>query len=57
MGQKINPLGFRLGILYKSSSTWFANKRDYQKFVLQDIKLKQYIEKRLHLAGVVSVEV
>ena len=57
MGQKINPLGFRLGILYKSSSTWFAGKRDYQKFVLQDIKLKQYIEKRLHLAGIVSVEV
>lgn len=57
MGQKINPLGFRLGILYKSSSTWFAPKRDYQKFVLQDIKLKQFIEKRLHLAGIVSVEV
>lgn len=57
MGQKINPLGFRLGILYKASSTWFAGKRDYQRFVLQDIKLKEFVKKRLALAGIVSVEI
>jgi len=57
MGQKINPLGFRLGILYKPSSTWYANKKDYHDFVLQDIKLKEFIEKKLHLAGIVKVEV
>lgn len=57
MGQKINPLGFRLGVLYKASSTWFAGVKDYQKFVLQDIKLKEFIKKRLALAGIVSVEV
>lgn len=57
MGQKINPLGFRLGILYKASSTWFAGKRDYQQFVLQDIKLKNFIMQRLALAGIVEVQV
>ncbi len=57
MGQKTNPFGFRLGILYKPSSIWFAPKRDYQKFVLQDIKLKNFISRRLALAGVVEVGV
>ena len=57
MGQKVNPLSFRLGVLYKASSTWFAAKKDYQSLVLADIKIKQFIFKRLALAGVVSVEI
>jgi len=57
MGQKVNPLSFRLGILYKASSTWFAAKKDYQTLVLSDIKIKQFIFKRLALAGIVSVEI
>ncbi|MFH2085684.1 MAG: 30S ribosomal protein S3 [bacterium] len=57
MGQKVNPLSFRLGILYKASSTWFAAKKDYQGLVLSDIKIKQFIFKRLTLAGIVSVEI
>ena len=57
MGQKVNPLSFRLGVLYKASSTWFANKKDYQKLVLADIKIKNFIFKRLALAGVVSVDI
>lgn len=55
MGQKINPFGFRLGILYKASSIWYAGKRDYQTLVLQDIKLKKFLFQRLALAGVVEV--
>lgn len=57
MGQKVNPLGFRLGILYKPSSVWFAGKKDYQSQVLQDIKLKKFVKNKLHLAGVASVEI
>jgi small subunit ribosomal protein S3 len=57
MGQKVNPISFRLGILYKASSTWFASKKDYQSLVLSDIKIKQFIFKRLALAGIVSVEI
>ncbi len=55
MGQKVNPLSFRLGILYKPSSRWFAPKREYQDLVLADIKLKKFIFNRLHLAGIVEV--
>lgn len=57
MGQKVNPFGFRLGILYKASSTWFATKADYQKFVLQDIRLKDFISKKLALAGIAGVNI
>lgn len=55
MGQKVNPTSFRLGILYKPSSRWFASKRDYQGLVLEDIKLKKFIFNRLHLAGITEV--
>lgn len=55
MGQKVNPTSFRLGILYKPSSRWFASKKEYQNFVLTDIKLKKFIYQRLHLAGIVEV--
>ena len=55
MGQKVNPTSFRLGILYKPSSRWFASKKEYQDFVLTDIKLEKFIYQRLHLAGIVEV--
>jgi small subunit ribosomal protein S3 len=57
MGQKVNPTAFRLGILYKSSSVWYANKEEYQELVLQDIKIKSFIMERLKLAGIVEVNV
>lgn len=52
MGQKVNPTVFRLGILYKPTSRWFAGGEDYQLFALQDIKIKKFIEDRLKLAGI-----
>ncbi len=57
MGQKVNPTSYRLGILYKPSSLWFARKGEYRDFVLADIKLKKFIYQRLALAGVVDVSV
>jgi small subunit ribosomal protein S3 len=55
MGQKVNPLVFRLGILYKPSSRWYADSDDYQKLVLEDIKIREFIMERLKLAGVDKV--
>jgi small subunit ribosomal protein S3 len=46
-----------MGILYKPSSRWFVKGREYSKLVLEDIKLKKFINDRLHLAGIVSVEI
>lgn len=57
MGQKVNPTGFRLGVIYTASSKWYASNKDYSGLVLQDVKIKNFIEERLKLAGIVSVQV
>lgn len=57
MGQKVNPTGFRLGVIYNSSSKWYAGNKQYSELILQDIKIKEFIEERLKLAGIVTVNV
>ena len=46
MGQKVNPYGIRLGINKTWSSRWFS-KNEYTKLLHQDLKIKQYVEKKL----------
>ena len=57
MGQKVNPKMFRLGVLYRASSRWFAGKKTYSTLALEDIKLKNFLYEKLKLAGLVDVEV
>lgn len=57
MGQKVNPFGFRLGSFYPWKARWFANKNDYKKFLLQDVKLRQFLRKKLEFAGLSKVEI
>ncbi len=56
MGQKVNPIGFRLGIYRTWDSRWFAGK-DYSDFVLEDYKIRKYVKKRLVQAGISKVEI
>ena len=46
MGQKVNPISFRLQVYKNWSSRWFAPKRDFAKFLNQDIRIRDLIEKR-----------
>ena len=55
MGQKVNPIGFRLGINRGWDSVWFAKKGDYGKFLIEDYKIRQYIRKNKSNAGVSEV--
>lgn len=57
MGQKVNPLGFRLGKLYGWASNWFAEGEAYHQFLLEDIKLRQFLFERLKLAGITEVKI
>lgn len=57
MGQKVNPIGFRLGSLYTWSSTWFASKKNFKNTLLEDIALRKYLMTRLKLAGVIGVKI
>jgi small subunit ribosomal protein S3 len=52
MGQKVNPIGLRVGVNRTWDSRWFANKRDYGSLLHEDINIRKFIEKRLQQAGV-----
>ena len=55
MGQKINPIGFRLGINRTWDSRWFADNHEYGKLLHEDLKIRNYIQKELKQAGVSKV--
>jgi small subunit ribosomal protein S3 len=55
MGQKINPIGFRLGINRSWDSIWYAKKNDYSKFLIEDYKIRQYIRKNIINSGVSEI--
>ena len=48
MGQKVHPIGFRLGVIRTWESNWYAEK-DYAQLLHEDIKLRNYLKERLHL--------
>jgi small subunit ribosomal protein S3 len=56
LGQKVNPIGFRLGINRNWDSRWFAGK-DYSRFVLEDFQIRKFLKKRLMQAGVAKIEI
>ena len=55
MGQKVNPVGFRLGINRSWDSIWYAKKNNYSKFLIEDYKIRQYIRKNIINAGVSEI--
>ena len=55
MGQKINPIGLRLGINRGWDSTWFAKKKDFGRFLIEDFKIREYIKKNVINSGVSKV--
>ena len=56
MGQKVNPIGLRLGIVKTWDSRWFAEK-NYSDYILEDYKIRRYIKKKLFHAGVSRIEI
>ena len=56
MGQKVNPIGFRLGIHRDWDSRWFAGK-EYSQFVLEDYNIRKFLKKKLFQAGVSKIEI
>ena len=57
MGQKVNPIGFRLGTTRTWSSRWFASKRDYPQNLMEDVRIRKFIAKKFDSAGVSKVEI
>ena len=57
MGQKVNPIGIRLGITRGWDSVWFAKKNDYGRLLIEDYKIRQYIKKNIVNSGVSEVKI
>ena len=55
MGQKVNPIGFRLGFSRNWSARWFANKGDYAKFLEEDCRIRDFLDRKLRFASVPRV--
>ena len=56
MGQKVNPIGLRLGIIKTWESRWYAGK-NYADYILEDYKIRKFVKNKLHHAGISKVEI
>lgn len=57
MGQKVNPTGLRIGVNKNWESRWIAPKKDVAKYIINDIKIREYLDKVLKDAGVSKIEI
>ena len=55
MGQKVNPIGYRLGVNKTWDSRWYANKKDFGTTLNKDLKIREYLKKHLKDAAVASI--
>ena len=56
MGQKVNPIGLRLGIVKTWESKWYAGK-NYAEYILEDHKIRKFVKEKLFHAGISRVEI
>ncbi len=57
MGNKIHPVGFRLGITRDWESRWYANKKDYKHLLEEDRRIRELIEREVYHAGVARIDI
>jgi small subunit ribosomal protein S3 len=57
LGQKVNPLGFRLVTIQKPKSNWFSKLSRYPELLEEDTKIRNFLEKINHLAGITNIEI
>jgi len=55
MGQKVSPHGFRVGVIKDWDSKWFAKEADFAEYLVEDNKVRNYVKKKLYVAGVSKV--
>ena len=57
MGQKVNPHGLRVGVIKDWSSRWYADKKDFAKFLEEDFKIRRTLKKKYYSAGISKIEI
>src|SRR6476620_12013605 len=57
MGQKVHPIGMRLGIVNDWASRWYATSKDFADTLISDIKVREYLQTKLALAGISRIQI
>ena len=57
MGQKMDPNGLRIGIIKDWNSKWYADKKNFSDYLVEDHKIRKYVKKKLYIAGISRVEI
>ena len=57
MGQKVHPVGIRLGVIKNHNSVWYADKKDYSEYLQDDLEVRGYLRKKLYEASVSKIEI
>ena len=57
MGQKVNPHGLRVGIIKDWDSKWYANKKEFSDNLVEDYKIREFLKRKLYVAGVSKIEI
>ena len=57
MGQKVDPRGFRVGVINDWNSKWYADKKHYSEYLVEDHKIREYIKKKLYVSGISKIEI
>ncbi len=57
MGQKVNPHGLRVGIIKDWDTKWYANKKNFAEYLVEDTKVREYLKKKLYAAGISKIRI
>lgn len=57
MGQKVNPHGFRVGVIKDWNSRWYADKKNFADNLVEDNKVREFVKKKLYTAGISKIEI
>ena len=57
MGQKVNPHGLRIGIIKDWDTKWYANDKNFSSLLIEDVKIRDFIKKKLYISGISRIEI
>lgn len=57
MGQKMHPHGLRVGVIKDWNSKWYADKKNFSDYLVEDHKIREYVKKKLFISGISKIEI
>ena len=57
MGQKMHPHGLRVGVIKDWNSKWYADKKNFSDYLVEDHKIREYVKKKLFVSGISKIEI